>query len=96
MYLVIDDISNLDQMYQFSLEYFAQIFTKVLKNSPFTKDSELRVKNVVEELTLTVYSNISRSLFNQHKRIFSFVIALRVQEVDKRLYNYFVKGNYSL
>jgi dynein heavy chain len=83
-------------MYQFSLEYFAKIFIKVLKNSPFTEDSELRVKNVVDELTLTVYSNISRSLFNQHKRIFAFVIAMRVQKVDTKLYNYFVKGNYSL
>ncbi len=83
-------------MYQFSLEYFAQIFIKVLKNTPATEDTEIRVKNVVDSLTLTVYSNISRSLFNQHKRIFAFVLALRVQEVEKKLYDYFVKGNYSL
>lgn len=66
-------------MYQFSLEYFAQIFTKVLQSSQLTENSELRVKNIVNELTLTVYSNVSRSLFNQHKKIFAFVIAMRIQ-----------------
>jgi hypothetical protein len=30
-----------------------------------------------------MYYNISRALFNQHKKIFSFMIAVRVQAINK-------------
>jgi hypothetical protein len=51
---------------------------------------------LISSLTRTIYYNISRALFNQHKKIFSFIIAARVQEVKKIEYNYFNKGNFSL
>ena len=47
-------------------------------------------------LTSTVYLNISRALFNQHKKIFSFIIACRISQVPKLEYDYCIKGNFAL
>lgn len=34
LYIIISELSNLESMYQFSLEYFSRIFVGVLKVSP--------------------------------------------------------------
>ena len=95
-YIIISELSNVEAMYQFSLEYFSRIFVNVLKITPPSEDAHKRVKDLVSELTRTIYSNISRALFNQHKKIFSFMIAVRVQGIPKSEYQYFNKGNFSL
>ena len=79
LYIIISELSNVEAMYQFSLEYFSRIFVSVLKTTPQSEDPNKRVSDLVEQLTKTIYSNISRALFNQHKKIFSFMIAVRVQ-----------------
>lgn len=40
--------------------------------------------------------NISRALFNQHKKIFSFIIACRIKKIPKLEYDYCIKGNFAL
>ena len=47
-------------------------------------------------LTHTIYTNISRALFNQHKKIFSFIIACRISKISKIQYDYCIKGNFAL
>lgn len=83
-------------MYQFSLEYFSRIFVNEMKACPKAATPEERVSNLISQITRTVYHNISQALFNQHKKIFSFMIAIRVQQINKAEYNYFNKGNFSI
>jgi hypothetical protein len=66
-------------MYQFSLEYYSRIFRGVLAG----KGEGDRVLWLKDALTRTLYANISRALFNPHKRIFAFVLATRITEVPK-------------
>lgn len=83
-------------MYQFSLEYFNRIFKNVLAVTESSTDADVRVNSLLNSLTKTVYSNISRALFNQHKIIFSFIIACRVKQIPKLEYDFFNKGNFAL
>lgn len=34
LYIIISELSNVETMYQFSLEYFSRIFVNVLKITP--------------------------------------------------------------
>ena len=43
LYLIVADLSVLQTMYQFSLEYFNKIFKNVLINTPSFEDSVQRV-----------------------------------------------------
>lgn len=68
----------------------------MLKLTAPSDSVETRVESLVRGLTKTTYLNISRALFNQHKKIFSFMIAVRVEAVPKVEYDYFTKGSFSL
>ena len=83
-------------MYQFSLEYFNRIFKIVLTTTEASSDAQIRVDRLLQSLTKTIYVNISRALFNQHKNIFSFMIACRITGIPKLEYDYFNKGSFAL
>ena len=96
LFIIVAELSNIGAMYQFSLEYFARLFSSVLQATPPVEDVLERVRVLIGELTKTTFSNISRALFNQHKKIFSFMIAVRIQAIPRKEYDYFLKGNFSL
>ena len=96
LYLIVTDLSAIESMYQFSLEYFNRIFKGVLVNTQTYKETEERVSRLMHCLTQTIYLNISRALFNQHKKIFSFIIACRVNKIPKLEYDYCNKGSFVL
>ena len=81
LYLIVTDLAAIENMYQFSLEYFSRIFKGVLAATPPSDDQGVRVGSLVSGLTTTIYHNISRALFNQHKKIFSFMIACKVSSI---------------
>lgn len=83
LYMIVSELSVIEAMYQFSLEYFARIFRSVLISTSSTSSTDDRVSSLQTALTKTTYLNISRALFNQHKKIFSFIIACRIAAVPK-------------
>jgi dynein heavy chain len=96
LYMIVSELSVIEAMYQFSLEYFARIFRSVLISTPATPTTDERVSGLLTALTKTTYLNISRALFNQHKKIFAFVMACRIASVPKIEYDYFNKGSFAL
>jgi dynein heavy chain, axonemal len=96
LYLIVTELSSIESMYQFSLEYFNRIFKGVLASIEASETTEERVRQLMQGLTRTVYLNISRALFNQHKKIFSFIMACRISRIPKLEYDYCNKGNFAL
>lgn len=78
LFFVIADLSDLDPMYQYSLEYFARLFNLSLDQAPACSDLVGRLENLQTHLTLVVYQNICRGLFEAHKMLFSLTIGLRI------------------
>jgi len=75
---------QIDPMYQYSLKYFKSIYGDALdaantKEIPQNKKKE-RVSFFRDEFTRQLYSNICRSLFEEHKLLFSFLICLKIKE----------------
>ena len=99
LFFVVADMSKIDPMYQFSLEYFKKIFI----NSILFKDESMnennvdkRVKFLEKKVTEDIYKNIKRGIFESHKTIFSFLIDINIRkfksEISDEDFSFFIKG----
>lgn len=75
MFFVIANLALIDPMYQFSLSYFKRLFVLVIENTEKVDDVIQRVDDLIVKITETIYFNVCRGLFNDHKKIFSFLCA---------------------
>jgi dynein heavy chain len=94
IYFIIADMANVDPMYQFSLAFFSNLFSRCIKQAPKKSRDENKViqssaemspeelkdhvANLVDIITKTVFVNVSRGLFERDKQIFSFLIAAQI------------------
>jgi len=96
LYFVIADLSLIDPMYQYSLEFFIKLFKKRLEASEQSPDPKIRLKIIVEDITRSFYVNICRGLFEKDKLLFSFLMAIKIKMADggisSRLWNFFLRG----
>mmetsp|Transcript_7627 Transcript_7627/g.14387 ORF Transcript_7627/g.14387 Transcript_7627/m.14387 type:complete len:3920 (+) Transcript_7627:928-12687(+) len=96
LYFVIADLALVDPMYQYSLTYFTRLFNDIIKNSRQSSDLNERIGILIVSITETIYMNICRGLFNAHKLIFSFLIAIQIcrerDEIKDVEYNLLLKG----
>eukprot|EP00731_Ephydatia_muelleri_P009156 Em0004g1494a len=96
MYFVVATLAEVDPMYQFSLKYFNQLFNLCIKNSPHSKDLEKRLEILLKSTTSTIYTNVARGLFEQHKLVFSFMLCADIMRqagaISAADWNYFLRG----
>ena len=80
LFFQIDQLWRIDHMYQYSLEAFMSIFINALQNTPNGSNPtvQARVNNVCNCVTETVYTYISRGLFERHKLIFSSLLCFSI------------------
>lgn len=81
LYFVVSDLALMDPMYQYSLEYFTKLFNKRLEKSAASEDLDERLNILLEDMTLSIYINICRGLFERDKLLYSF---LNVASIFKR------------
>uniref|UniRef100_A0A6I8PQA7 Dynein axonemal heavy chain 1 n=1 Tax=Ornithorhynchus anatinus TaxID=9258 RepID=A0A6I8PQA7_ORNAN len=80
LFFCMSDLSNVDPMYQYSLEWFLKIFLSSITNSEKTDSVKRRIENINKYLTYSLYSNVCRSLFEKHKLMFAFLLCGRERE----------------
>lgn len=78
LYFVVASLAEIDTMYQNSLAYFTQIFSAVVKANQKEQTLEMRLKYLMEAVTYAVYQNVSRGLFEKHKLVYGFLLAVSV------------------
>merc|ERR1740130_2085595 len=74
LYFVIADLGNINEMYQFSLEYFSALFLDCIRRSERSADLATRLQNIMEYASINIFTNVSRGLFGEHKITFSFML----------------------
>jgi len=85
LYFAVADMSVIDPMYQFSLNWFVALYRKGINKAEPSDDFDQRMANVIEYFTFQVYLNCCRSLFEKHKLMFSFLIYSRIENGDGNL-----------
>ena len=95
LFFVVADLSSIDSMYQYSFQYIIKLFKIAIKN---TDDmSVTRHLALVDNITKTIYKNVSRGVFEAHKMILSFLIAinldLRTNQLPALKWELFLKGS---
>ncbi|PZC80020.1 hypothetical protein B5X24_HaOG215489 [Helicoverpa armigera] len=96
LYFAVAQLADIDPMYQFSLKYFNQIFNQVIEKSEKCDVLETRLDILRREITLSVYRNVSRGLFERHKLVFSFLLNMAIYLdaglVSPEQWNFILRG----
>ncbi|EFC46212.1 axonemal dynein heavy chain [Naegleria gruberi] len=99
LYFVLADLAKIDPMYQYSLEYFKDIFNKCIRitkdqHPSLTTDQLLPI--LITNVTEFIFTNVCRGLFEKDKIIFSFLICARIlmfgQVIDENEWLLFLRG----
>merc|ERR1711871_1582844 len=103
LFFCISNLNNADPMYEYSLGWFMNLFILGIQKADQPEDPEdlpQRVININEYFTYSLYCNICRSLFEQHKLLFSFLVTIRIlqgnKEIDPEEWAFLIKGASSI
>ena len=76
LYFVVADFPTIDPMYQFSLQYFKQVFAATIVAAPTSDDLDTRLQTLLDEALRSIFVNICRALFEKHKVLFAFLCSV--------------------
>eukprot|EP00403_Amphidinium_massartii_P005819 CAMPEP_0178381688 /NCGR_PEP_ID=MMETSP0689_2-20121128/6115_1 /TAXON_ID=160604 /ORGANISM="Amphidinium massartii, Strain CS-259" /LENGTH=1395 /DNA_ID=CAMNT_0020001885 /DNA_START=8 /DNA_END=4194 /DNA_ORIENTATION=- len=85
LFFCVSDLQVIDPMYQFSLQWFQSLARLGIDNSPSGDTQEARLSNLIDYFTYSIYQSVCRGLFEKHKLLFSFSLALKIISGDDRL-----------
>ena len=100
LFFVIEALSNISNMYEYSLGSYLGVFSLSLQNAKNDATVDGRLRNIIDQLTFDVYNYTCLGLFETHKLMFSFQMTLRILQADGEInpaqLDFFLKGNLSL
>jgi len=85
IYFVLNNLWVVDHMYQYALSGFMRVFSKAIDRAEASDDVSVRVKNVTDNVTYTLFAYASRGLFARHKLIFASQMTFRIMAANGEL-----------
>jgi len=96
LYFTIAGLGTIDPMYQYSLQWFRNLFVQAIRLSEKSDEHEQRLQNLNDFFTYYLYTNICRSLFERHKLLFAFLLTIRIlegfHEIDADEWSFIISG----
>jgi dynein heavy chain len=85
LYFIVGELSTIDPMYQFSLDWFILQFAVAIEQAEKADSRDERFENLFNSYIGLLYDLVCRSLFGAHKLLYSLLLTFKVQETDKEL-----------
>ena len=79
MYFCVVDLSYLEPMYQYSIEWFYMLFQRSIDQADKARDIQDRISHLILKFREILFQNTCLSLFEKDKLLFSFMMAIRVR-----------------
>jgi dynein heavy chain len=96
LFFCIVDLNIINDMYQYSLQWFQNLFRGSVANSEQTDDVVSRVNILNVYFTYALYQNVCRSLFEIDKLLFSFLLTTKIlfgnNEINMQEWRFFLAG----
>lgn len=97
LFFCIADLASVDPMYQYSLEWYVNLFLVSISTAEKSPKLEQRLEFLKLTFTSVLYVNVCRSLFEAHKLLFSFLLTIKIMQSDGHLdpqqLRFFLAGN---
>lgn len=78
LYFAIASLSEVETMYQYSLDYFWKLFDNCILSSEQSSDLAIRLNTLITNITKAAYCSVARGLFEKDKVLFAFMICSRI------------------
>jgi dynein heavy chain, axonemal len=100
LFFCIADLANIESMYQYSLNWFIDLFINGIAQSTKSSVVKRRLKNLETYFTYSLYCNVCRSLFEKDKLVFSFLLCTAILrsrgELDNGEFMFLMTGGVGL
>lgn len=100
LFFILSDLASINNMYQYALNAFKSLYLHSVRKSVPNTILQKRLSNILNTLTKNVYEYGCLGLFERHKTLYSFLIAIRLQMSQHCLHqaevDFFIKGSISL
>jgi dynein heavy chain, axonemal len=94
LFFCVTELANIDPMYQNSLQSYVSIFQEALMNSAKSDEVEERTEAINTTFKRSLYQRICRALFARDQLLFSFIMSLKIFEVDATLLRWVLMGGF--
>ena len=97
LYFVLNELTKIDPMYQFSLDAYVDLFILSIRNAPPAAELQERIKQLNEHHTYAVYKYTTRGLFERHKLLLSLQMCVQILRsanvaFSNEEFQFFLKG----
>ncbi|NWH49049.1 DYH9 protein, partial [Fregata magnificens] len=85
LYFTMNDLHAIHPMYQFSLKAFSIVFQKAIERAPPDESLAVRVLNLIDSITFSVFQYTTRGLFECDKLTYTAQVTFQILLMSKEI-----------